>query len=773
MARRWKTTGLWLAVAGFVFWVLIYAPLPGLETPPATIGWSSEDEAARIQENQLARFDEIRKARNLQRPFPQMIVRSDNPTTPEKVELGRLLYFDPILSGDNDLSCAHCHHPDLGFSDNRGVSMGRGGKGIGPERRGGAVLRRGSPTIWNAAYNHAQFWDGRARDLEDQARSPIQDSQEMAQDSSELVQELRAIPEYVALFQNAFGGEAAEAVTFQNVVYAIAAFERTIISNNSRFDRYARGEHDALSPAERRGLNVFRSLKTRCFECHNFPTFANPDFKVIGVPDLPGQEPDLGRGEIDGPAYNRAFKVPTLRNVALTAPYMHNGVFQTLEEVIDFYAGGGGRGLGLDIPNIDDKIRAFGITKQEKQDLIAFLHALTDESNKPEIPDRVPSGLPVVPRLQNQSPELAAFQQQKHPRKRVRLQRVGRRIIVRPGQSIQAGIDMATAGDTVWVMPGVYHETLTLDVSGITLLGQVVDGQRPVLDGRNVLADGLIGSGSDVEIRNFVVRNYTANGLMLNGAVNVTFRDLLCENPGLYGVYPVECVNVLIERCEVTGARDAGIYVGQSRDIVVRDSRAYGNVTGIEIENCVNALVENNEAFNNAGGILVFLLPNNPSKVSLKTRVVNNRIYSNNHVNFADPNAIVSKVPSGSGLLILAADEVEATGNEIRDNRSFGLAVIGLDMVFGPGARYDVDPIPERNWFHGNRYENNGFAPQGMIEELGFKGKDIIWDLSGYDNSWDEPGASSMPAVLPKKSWPDLVRRANWRFWRLLMRLMG
>ena len=139
-------------------------------------------------------FGAILSANNLQRPFPKMVHREDNPDTPEKIELGRMLFFDPILSGDNSMSCAHCHHPDLGFSDNRGLSMGHHGKGIGRDRVDGRVLRRGSPSLWNTGFNHAQYWDGRAKDLEHQATFPITEPHEMNQDRVGLEKELNNIP---------------------------------------------------------------------------------------------------------------------------------------------------------------------------------------------------------------------------------------------------------------------------------------------------------------------------------------------------------------------------------------------------------------------------------------------------------------------------------------------------------------------------------------------------------------------------------------------------
>ena len=192
----------------------------------------------------------------LVRQFPKMVLRAGNPlaTTAddERVQLGRLLFFDPVLSGSNDISCATCHHPDLGFTDARALSMGKGGHGLGAQREGGAVVRRGSPTLWNAAYNHKQFWDGRAEDLEDQAKGPITNDIEMNENSDTLVKELKAIPEYARRFDSAFAGREGSAVTLDNVQAAVAAFERTLTANNAPFDRFVRGELGGLTPEQRR-----------------------------------------------------------------------------------------------------------------------------------------------------------------------------------------------------------------------------------------------------------------------------------------------------------------------------------------------------------------------------------------------------------------------------------------------------------------------------------------------------------------------------------------
>jgi cytochrome c peroxidase len=694
----------------------------------------------------------------LRLPFPTLPARSD-PALPKRAALGRLLFFDPILSGANDMSCATCHHPDLGLSDGRGQSMGKGGRGLGPERTGGAVVKRGAPTLWNAAFNHRQFWDGRASDLMDQARFPITSPVEMDQKPEELVRELKAVPEYVRLFDEAFGGSTDTAVTFENTTRAIAAFERTLVSDASPFDRYRMGDPTALTPAARRGLTLFRSLKTRCFECHGFPTLANPDFKVIGVPDLPGQEKDLGRAEAGGgAAYERAFKVPTLRNVALTAPYMHNGRYKTLEEVLAFYAKGGGKGEGLDLKNLDDKIRVFSLSTAEQQDLIAFLKSLSDETRVPEIPDRVPSGLPVVPHLP--AAERAARRAPAVLPVEPARERVPRTITVRAGASIQAAVDQARPGDTIEVEPGTYKESVLVDVDRITLRGLVKDGRRAILDGEGERTDAVIASGHGFTIEGLGLRNYTSNGITVQGATGVVFRDLVVDNTGLYGVYPVECRDVRVEHVVVTGARDAAIYVGQSRDIVVRDNEVHDNVTGIEIENSVNALVEGNHAHGNTGGILVFLLPNNPSKVGSDTRVVNNRVIANNHPNFGDPTSIVSRVPTGTGIFIMAADRTEVTGNEVRGNDSLGIAVVGLTTVLPPGASFDVGIIPEGNWIHDNTLAGNGGNAAPAVKALSGRGVDLLWDGSGWDNAWRQPGATTFPPLLPARTWPDVLRRA-------------
>jgi len=313
------------------------------------------------------------------RPFPLQAVPADNPTTAATVELGRQLFFDPVLSVSRSMSCATCHHPDLGFSNGLPVSTPRSG-----------APGRNVQTLWNTGFNRFLLWDGRETSLESQARLPLTLPNEMAETPAQLETTLWAIPAYVALFAQAFGdGDAA--ISFENVTRALAAFQRTLISDNSPVDRYLARETGALTAAQQRGLALFFDDRTHCAECHQPPTFAAETFRVVGV-----ESEDAGRAGVSPNGLRGAFKVPTLRNVARTAPYMHNGSLATLDDVMGFYAAGAGRARG--VPGVDPLLKGFDLNDQEQADLVAFLQALTDESRLPMVPAQALSGLPTVAR---------------------------------------------------------------------------------------------------------------------------------------------------------------------------------------------------------------------------------------------------------------------------------------------------------------------------------------------------------------------------------------
>ena len=203
----------------------------------------------------------------------------------------------------------------------------------------------------------------------------------------------------------------------------------------------------------------------------------------------------------------------------------------------------------------------------------------------------------------------------------------------------------------------------------------------------------------------------------------------------------------------------------------MRDSEAYNNVTGIEIENSINAVVENNYVHDNTGGILVFVLPNNVSKVGRDCIVRNNRVINNNHPNFANPNSIVSNVMPGSGILVMAADNTEVTANEIRGNDTYGVAVFSLEVAFPKGTAFDVGPTPENTFIHGNTYADNGRNPSEKMTKEGIKGADLVWDLSGWSNKWKESNATSATPVL-SASWPAFARRAEWRVLQFMQKYL-
>lgn len=282
----------------------------------------------------------------------------DNPLTHEKVELGRRLFFDPGLSRDGMISCASCHQPEKAFTDGRALA-------VGIEQR---VGRRNVPTLLNGAYGKAMFWDGRAASLEEQALVPLTHPHEMDNSLESIVEHLRADGVYQSLFDSAFGS--AEA-TPRRIAQALASYQRSLVAGDSPFDRYLiLNDESALSDAARRGLALFHG-KARCSHCHEGPLFTDQKFHNTGVGW--GIEPlDLGRFEHTGDEADKGrFKTPTLRNVTLTAPYMHDGSIASLEEVIEFYDRG-----GQPNPSLDPTIRPLNLSAQEKSDLIAFLRSL-------------------------------------------------------------------------------------------------------------------------------------------------------------------------------------------------------------------------------------------------------------------------------------------------------------------------------------------------------------------------------------------------------------
>jgi cytochrome c peroxidase len=301
--------------------------------------------------------------------LPAVPIPSGSPETAETIALGRELFYERKLSKDNTLSCASCHNPLVYFTDGRKHSTGVGGK----------IGIRNAPSVLNAAYVPAQFWDGRAHSLEDQAGGPMANAIEMNQGHEVTVSKLASDPAYRAQFEKAFGPGP---VTIGKVTTALAGFERTLVSGNSPFDQYEfAGKRNALSPAAVRGLKIFRDPKKgNCSTCHtintNYALFTDGRFHNLGVGvNDEGELTDLGRyTETKREADKGAFKTPTLRNVAKTSPYMHDGSLKTLKDVVDFYAGGGNSN-----PFLDKEIKAIKLSGQDRADLVEFLNSLTGE----------------------------------------------------------------------------------------------------------------------------------------------------------------------------------------------------------------------------------------------------------------------------------------------------------------------------------------------------------------------------------------------------------
>jgi cytochrome c peroxidase len=374
----------------------------------------------------------------------QTTAPSDNPTTPEGIALGRLLFWDPILSGAQDIACATCHHPNHGYTDGRDLPIGTGGRGLGPARRlpdgrlftpvdwnlqprPSSLVRRNSLTLLNVAFNGLtendyapaaapMFWDVRARGLEAQALEPIRTTEEMRGNTYgpdeavvAAVARVAGVAEYRRLFQQVFGGSAP--VTAANMAKAIATFERSLTTPDSPFDRYMRGDPTAMTPAQVRGMVAFDNHG--CTQCHKGPMLSDYKVHVLGVID----NPKLSRPD-EGANGSYAFRTPSLRNLAYTAPYMHSGFVPSLEGVLHFYGvvTGGAEGMprippgvvrdgtsvitfnGLHLlvhpvgaSDLDPLLKTTNVNSQ-LGDILAFLDALNDDFDR-TVPSRVPSGL--------------------------------------------------------------------------------------------------------------------------------------------------------------------------------------------------------------------------------------------------------------------------------------------------------------------------------------------------------------------------------------------
>jgi cytochrome c peroxidase len=305
--------------------------------------------------------------------------------SPQQIDLGRLLFFDPILSADNSLSCATCHNPNQGFSDAMGRSVGIKGH----------VQKRSAPTLWNSTFLSSFFWDARANSFEEQALGPLFSAHEMGNTPEQLMSSLNGASAYKRLFEQAFPKQAA-AISVANVITVLTAFQSSLVSLNSRYDQYAHGYHNALNDDEIAGLNVFRSFVARCSQCHTPPLFTNQQVAVIGTPEPEGLPRDIGAQEtFNSKVLRGGFKVPTLRNIAQTAPYMHSGRFKTLREAAEFYTGGRGHAVPADEDLLLHwHISEPNLTSNEIDQLVDFMKTLSDESLIPATPKQLPSGLP-------------------------------------------------------------------------------------------------------------------------------------------------------------------------------------------------------------------------------------------------------------------------------------------------------------------------------------------------------------------------------------------
>lgn len=284
---------------------------------------------------------------------------AENAPTPERIALGKMLFFDPRLSGDGSMSCGTCHNPQFGWSDGLPTAVGNMSE----------ILDRATPTIVNTAYNSIQMWDGRKRTLEDQAMGPMEAAKEMNMNVKRLFEWMNRSEGYKTAFAKAYPGEKIDSMTLSK---AMATYERTIVSNTSPFDSWLKGDAKAMTAQQVNGFKLFNT-KAKCVVCHSAPNFTDNGFHNIGLPSYGKPEPDMGRYAIKPiKVMKGAFKTPTLRDISMTAPYFHDGSSATLMDVVNHY-----NTAGVVKTDLSPNIHELGLTEDEKKDIVAFMRALT------------------------------------------------------------------------------------------------------------------------------------------------------------------------------------------------------------------------------------------------------------------------------------------------------------------------------------------------------------------------------------------------------------
>lgn len=398
----------------FFFWRILLNCLMRLRLLPVISVIGMFGLIGSCHEKEPARASRTESPRGTIAALPLEVLHpANNPFSKEKAALGRLLFYDPLLSGNKDVSCASCHHPEFGYAENIELSIGVSGQGLGYERffrRPEQIpfTKRNSQSLLNIGFNGINsdgeydplqapmFWDLRATSLEDQSLHPIRQFEEMRGTGvdekdilPQVLQRLRQIPAYRSKFAAVFGPDSAISET--NLAKAIACFERTLISNQSKFDRYMRGETSALTISEKEGMELF--LKAGCARCHNGPMFSDFKTHVIAAPETDK------RKDIDSGFHNSfAFRTPTLRNLRFTAPYMHSGKLSTLDEVLTFYEDLRGKSLRtkhVQPEQLDTLAQQIKLDFKDISRIVEFLNALNDGNYDRDIPASVPSKLPV------------------------------------------------------------------------------------------------------------------------------------------------------------------------------------------------------------------------------------------------------------------------------------------------------------------------------------------------------------------------------------------